>query len=185
MNVINLLEKYFKNKVALEIILEHGQMVAAKALGIAGYIGDEKIDRQFIEEASLLHDIGACRTASPGICCFGTEPYILHGIIGREILDSEGFPAHALVCERHIGVGITIEDIRIQRLPLPERNMSPVSIEERIICFADLFYSKKPGTLTVEKSPDHVMKKLDRFGEEKRRIFEEWSKEFGLQFNAG
>ena len=36
-----------------------------------------------------------------------------------KMLDSEGLPQHALVCERHIGVGLTMEDIRLQKLPLP------------------------------------------------------------------
>ena len=43
----------------------------------------------------------------------------------RELLEKEGLPQHALVCDRHTGVGITIEDIRAQELPIPERDMTP------------------------------------------------------------
>ena len=129
--------------------------------------GARDIDREFVKEAALLHDIGVCRTAAPGIGCHGSEPYIRHGIIGREILEAEGLPRHAMVCERHIGVGLTVEDIRAQNLPLPMREMSPVSVEERIICFADLFYSKYPGALHTEKSPEAVRKKLVQFGHRK------------------
>lgn len=178
MNAEALLERYFTNPTGLEIILRHSRLVAAKALRVAERLERSEIDRKFIEEAALLHDIGVCRVAAPDIGCFGTDPYIRHGIIGREILEVEGFPRHAMVCERHIGVGLTVEDIRAQRLPLPERDMSPRSIEERIVCFADLFFSKNPGYVHIEKSPGDVQRKLARFGAEKARIFEEWFREF-------
>ena len=173
-----LLEKYFTSAETLAMILEHSRLVAAKALRIADSLGRPEIDRQFIEEAALLHDIGVCRTASPRLGCHGEEPYIRHGIIGRDILESEGLPRHALVCERHIGVGLTIEDIRAQHLPLPNRNMSPLSLEERIISFADLFYSKKPGAVHVEKTPDQVRDDLSRFGAHKVGLFDCWLREF-------
>src|SRR5262245_17215407 len=112
MNAEALLEKYFTNRTALEIILQHSRLVATKALRIADSLGRTDIDRRFVEEAALLHDIGACRVNAPDIGCQGDEPYIRHGVIGREILEAEGLPRHAMVCERHIGVGLTIEEIR-------------------------------------------------------------------------
>jgi uncharacterized protein len=178
MNAVALLGKYFTDTVALQIVVEHSRLVAAKALGAAVNLKTRNIDRRFLEEAALLHDIGVCRTASPGIGCHGSEPYIRHGIIGREILESEGFPRHALVCERHIGVGLTVADIRAQSLPLPEREMTPVTMEEQIICFADLFYSKKPYSAMLEKTPDKVRENLARFDVDKVRIFDEWLKMF-------
>jgi len=178
MKVVALLEKYFSSHYALSIILEHSRLVAAKALQVADALKCTEIDRRFIEEAALLHDIGVCRTASPRLGCHGKEPYIRHGVIGREILEAEGLPRHALVCERHIGVGLTIEDIRIQSLFLPERDMTPVSLEERIVSFADLFYSKKPNAVHIEKTPDQVRKNLTRYGEHKTAIFDDWLREF-------
>ena len=178
MNAVALLEKYFIDNAALLIVVEHSRLVAAKALGAAVNLKTRAIDRRFLEEAALLHDIGVCRTASPGIGCHGSEPYIRHGIIGREILESEGLPRHALVCERHIGVGLTVADIRAQSLPLPEREMAPVTLEEQIICFADLFYSKKPHSVMVEKTADKVRENLSRFDADKVRIFDEWLRMF-------
>jgi uncharacterized protein len=180
MNVVALLERYFADPGALAIVAEHSRLVAAKACRIVDALGRTDLDRRFIEEAAWLHDIGVCRTASPKIGCHGDEPYIRHGIIGRQILEAEGLHNHALVCERHIGVGLTVDDIRAQKLPLPERNMSPQSIEERIICFADLFYSKKTGAVHREKSPDRVREKLAQYGGHKVGIFEEWLREFGF-----
>jgi uncharacterized protein len=179
MNAVALLEKYYVDPDALSIVVEHSRLVAEKACRVVDALGRSDIDRRFVEEAAWLHDIGVCRTASPKIGCHGDEPYIRHGIIGRQILETEGLHRHALVCERHIGVGLSVDDIRTQGLPLPERDMSPRSIEERIICFADLFYSKKTGDVFREKSPDSIREKLALYGGHKVGIFEEWLREFG------
>ncbi|WP_298269564.1 HD domain-containing protein [Geobacter sp.] len=178
MNAEALLTKHFGvADHACSIVLEHSRLVADKALRVARSLGDPALDLNFIEEAALLHDIGVCRTKSAGIGCTGDAPYILHGIIGREILESEGLHRHALVCERHIGVGLTTDDILRQGLPLPSRDMVPLNREEIIICFADLFFSKKPDTLRHEKSCDEVRRNLGRFGEHKVAIFEQWLQE--------
>ena len=49
---------------------------------------------------------------------------------------------------------------------------------EQIVCFADLFYSKKPGKLGVRKSAALVRKKLLPFGVEKVAIFDAWLAQF-------
>ncbi len=59
----------------------------------------------------MLHDIGIFLTNAPHIGCYGDKPYICHGYLGREILDKEGLPGHAMVCERHVGAGLTVTDI--------------------------------------------------------------------------
>jgi len=182
LNPVALLEKHFSdNKPAFEIVYRHSRMVADKALSIANCATNaDGLDLRFIEEAALLHDIGVCGIHAPKLHCFGSEPYICHGIIGRKILEAEGLPRHALVCERHIGVGLTAQEIANQRLPLPEREMSPVSRCERIVALADLFYSKKQGELESEKSAAQVRCDLLRFGEEKVAIFERWLSDFAL-----
>lgn len=177
-----LLEKYFQgNDQALEIVYRHSRKVADKALAIARGTGMDAADLCFVEEAALLHDIGVVRIHAPKLNCFGTLPYICHGVIGREILEAEGLPRHALVCERHIGVGLTARDIVSQGLRLPEREMSPVTRCERIVALADLFYSKKGGELDREKSALQVRADLLRYGEEKVLIFESWLRDFGLE----
>lgn len=181
MNPRDLLEKYFAdNEAGLEIVYHHSRKVADKALLIAARAGKNDAERQFIEEAALLHDIGVARIYAPKLNCFGKAPYICHGVIGREILESEGLPHHAMVCERHIGVGLSARDVVEQQLRLPQRDMSPVTDCERIVALADLFYSKKGGQLDLEKSQEQVKSDLARFGEEKVRIFESWLARFGL-----
>lgn len=100
------------------------------------------VDREFIEEAAMLHDIGIIFCNAPKIYCHGSHKYIEHGYLGAELLRSEGLPKHALVAERHTGTGITIEQIEREELPIPERDYCPQSLEEKIICYADKFYSK-------------------------------------------
>lgn len=178
MDTVALLKKYFTDRDSFAIVLEHSRQVAGKARLVAQSVGGA-IDLQFIEEAAMLHDIGVCRTNAPGLGCHGSAPYIRHGIIGREILEAEGLPAHALVCERHIGVGLTVQDIIGQNLPLPQREMAPTTREERIVCFADLFFSKRPGRLDEEKTPAEVMEGLRKFGAHKASIFFEWLRELG------
>ncbi|MHC1698419.1 MAG: HDIG domain-containing metalloprotein [Geobacteraceae bacterium] len=179
MDAISILQRSFgENREAFEIVLEHSKMVAAKAVSIARSLSEPTINFDFVEEAALLHDIGISLIHAPRISCKGDAPYICHGILGRQILEKEGLSTHALVCERHIGVGIRVKDIVQQQLPLPRRDMIPLSLEEKIICFADLFYSKKPGQLHAEKSIEEIKKTLRKHGDHKVVIFENWVKEF-------
>jgi len=175
-----LLAEHF-SPLALAIIIEHSRCVAAKALQIAaGSPFADSLDKTFIEEAALLHDIGVSMTDAPALDCHGTHPYICHGVLGREILEKAGLPRHALVCERHIGVGLTVADIIAQGLPLPHRDMLPLSNEEKIIACADLFYSKKKMDLSIEKSLEKIKHNLAQFGSAKVAVFEGWLKEFSI-----
>ena len=180
MDTIGLLKKYYPfESPAFLLLVRHSRMVAAKALSIAGRVSHVTPDLQFIEEAAMLHDIGILFTNEPAMGCFGDKAYLCHGYLGREILENEGLPRHALVCERHVGVGITLKDIEENNLPLPMRDMVPVSIEEQIVCFADKFYSKDADFLDKEKPLETVRKGIARFGEDKLKRFDEWVKIFG------
>ena len=174
---VELLARYLEGE-PFRIVLEHSRFVARLAMDVCEKLGIAVDDRIFIEEAALLHDIGVCRVNAPKLGLYGQHPYIVHGVLGREILEKEGYPLHALVCERHIGVGLTIADIIKQNLPLPHREMCPISLAEQIICFADLFYSKNPAKLAHKKTLEQVRKHMLTFGEEKLQIFEGWIQRF-------
>lgn len=179
MNPIDILEKYYKpGSKAYEFLIQHGRSVSRKALDIAERVGHLNPDVRFIGEASLLHDIGIFLTDAPRLGCYGDKEYICHGYLGREILEKEGFPLHALVCERHVGVGLTIKDIEDGNFPIPKREMLPISIEEQIVCFADKFFSKNKGNLLEEKPASKVRKIIARYGEDKLRQFDEWLRLF-------
>jgi len=175
--VEQLLQRYCTERT-VEILMIHGRMVAGKALEVCGQLQVDAETRKLVLESAYLHDIGVCRTAATDIGCSGSEPYIRHGVLGRELLEAEGLPLHALICERHTGVGLTVQDIDRQQLPLPRRGMTPHSLAERIICFSDLFFSKNPSRLEHEKSVAKIRDGLALFGADKVAVFDDWLHEF-------
>ena len=175
MNPIQIIERYYdKNSLAYKILTTHSHQVTQKALQIAARIKKLKPNIQFIEEAGMLHDIGIFLTYAPNIGCHGEKPYICHGYLGRNLLEKENFPKHALVCERHTGCGIMKSEIEKVSLPLPHRDMFPCSLEEKIICFADKFFSKNPRFFEKEKSPSEILKNLAKYGERQVNQFGQW-----------
>jgi uncharacterized protein len=56
--------------------------------------------------------------------------------------------------------------------------MIPQSLEEMIITYADLFFSKGEQELTREKGVERVRQGLERFGAENLAIFERWHARF-------
>ena len=177
MSYEEIIYKYYPHDKALRrLLLKHSSDVAEKALDIERRHPELGADAQFVHEASMLHDIGIFMTSAPDIHCHGTEPYILHGILGAQILREEGLPQLARVCERHTGTGITAEQIRSRHLPLPEADYCPETIEEQIVCYADKFFSKShpDRRLTIEQTA-HSLKK---FGQEGVERFLSWARMF-------
>jgi uncharacterized protein len=181
MDPVEIIGRYYApGSASHRILLEHGRLVARKALAAAARVPRLQPDLAFIESAALLHDIGIFLTRSPGLGCWGREPYIRHGLLGREILDALKLPRHGLVCERHVGVGLSAEEIRRNRLPLPERDMLPISVEEQLVCYADKFFSKNdPGSPPEEKPVDRIVAGLQAHGADKVGRFLEWVELFG------
>lgn len=144
MNALAIINKYYSEENELKhILLTHSRSVADKALQIAVKHPELHLDTGFLEEAALLHDIGIFMTDASGIQCFGTHPYICHGYLGSELLMKEGYPRHALVCERHTGAGMSLQSIIEQDLPIPHRDMIPVSMEEQVICLQINSFQKR------------------------------------------
>jgi uncharacterized protein len=165
MNPLDILSKYYDPDTELYRILRtHSEDVAGKALQIARLHPEMGLDHDFVEEAAMLHDIGIFMCDAPDICCRGKAAYICHGYLGADLMRREGYPLHALVCERHTGAGLSAVEIAVRNLPLPVRDMLPVSGEERLICFADKFFSKT--RLGKEKSVDRITQGLSRYGDE-------------------
>lgn len=173
-----IIDKYYEAGTPLRHTLTlHSECVARKALECLDRRGIDA-DRRFVLEAAMLHDIGIVRCAAPSIYCEGTEPYICHGIIGAEMMRAEGLPRHALVCERHTGAGLTTADIVSQQLPLPHRDMLPLSIEEKVICYADKFYSKS-RRLDEAKPIEKIIRQMEAHGPEVAARFMELHRLFG------
>lgn len=177
MDALAIINKYYPEENELKhILLTHSRSVADKALWIADCHPELNLDRSFLEEAALLHDIGVFLTDAPGIHCYGTHPYICHGYLGSELMRKEGYPRHALVCERHTGAGMSLQGILAQGLPVPHRDMVPVSLEEQVICFADKFFSKTH--LDREKTVEKALKSISKYGEEGIIRFNGWCERF-------
>ncbi|MCU4175774.1 HDIG domain-containing metalloprotein [Carboxylicivirga sp. N1Y90] len=178
MEVQGIIDKYYlPNSPIWTILVEHSKCVRDKALDVAYKHPELNADADFIAEAALLHDIGIYLTKAPDLHCNGELPYICHGYLGRQILEMEGLPKHALVCERHTGTGLSLAEIISNKLPIPHRDMRPVSIEEQIICFADKFYSKS-GNLTKEKSLDKIRKSMLKHSQVQLDRFNLWCEQF-------
>lgn len=172
MDVQAVFNKYYQPGTPLyNSVWSHSRLVADKALQLAQAHPELEIDLDFVYEAAMIHDIGVFLTNAPSIYCTGDQPYICHGVLGAELMRADGYPRHALVCERHTGTGLTVADIIAQNLPLLHRDMCPVSLEEKLICFADKFYSK--SNPDREKPLDKVRKSVARYGEDSLRRFEE------------
>lgn len=169
-----IIDKYYPADNELRhILLVHSRSVAEKALALAAAHPQLGIDRCFVEEAAMLHDIGIFLTDAPGIHCFGTHPYILHGTLGAQLLLDEGLPRHARVCERHTGAGLSAADISCQHLPIvPPRDLLPETLEEQLICFADKFFSKT--RLDKEKTVEQARRSLEKFGDDGLKRFDSW-----------
>lgn len=172
-----IIDKYYpEDNERKHILSVHSRLVAEKALWIADHHPELQLDKDFLYEAGMLHDIGIFLTDAPGIFCFGNQPYICHGYLGADLMRREGYPRHALVCERHTGAGLSLDDIVAQNLPVPHRDMLPVSLEEQVICFADKFYSKTH--LEREKTVEKARKSLSYFGNAGLKRFDCWCEQF-------
>lgn len=127
-----------------DVLFIHSEQVAQLARELCrGLVArGMPVDEEFVVEAAMLHDIGIVRVDAPGIHCHGDKPYVCHGVEGRAMLEELGLYRHALVCERHTGSGITAEEIIVRQMPLPARDMLPLSLEEKVVCYADKFFSK-------------------------------------------
>ena len=100
------------------------------------------------------------------------------------MLAAENFPKHALVCERHVGTGITLDEIKTRNLHLPLREMINVSIEEQIVCYADKFFSKNGGDSNPPQTIETIRRRLARYGDDNVKRFMDWATRFGTGSEA-
>ncbi len=165
MDPYEIIDKFYTlNSPLRNLLIIHSEKVAEKALNLIHEFSISGADKDFVYQSAMLHDIGIFRCYAPSIFCEGELPYICHGVVGSDILYNLGLPRHALVCERHTGSGITTEEIIRNNMPLPHRDFIPVSIEEKLICYADKFFSKS-GNPEKELSLDHIINSIHRHGE--------------------
>ena len=165
MDPLTIIDRYYASQPELRaLLLRHSQQVAERALSICEAHPEWQADTAFVHEAAMLHDIGIFLCNAPKILCFGEEPYIRHGFLGGKILRELNMPRHARVAERHTGSGLTIAQIRSRNIPLPVQGWLPETIEEKVICYADKFFSKsRPNCIA---SPEDVRRQMEKFGKD-------------------
>ena len=182
-DISNLIDKYYpEDSIGRSKYVPHVEVVASTVQQIIDHNSSLKIDRQLAINGAYLHDIGICMTNEPRLGCYGQTPYIQHGICGRDILLKEGFEKYAMFCERHIGIGLSKEFAIRHGFPLPQRDMNPKTIEEKIVCFADKFFSKSKEDLTKPEDLLSIRKEINSYGCNGLKIFDEWCKIFGTYY---
>ena len=108
-------------------VIEHCENVTKIALRITNQLifRGYDVDIRLVEAGALLHDIGRSRTHD-----------VDHAVAGSEIARELGLPEPLiLIIERHIGAGIPKEEA--EELGLPAKDYIPVSLEEKIVTYAD------------------------------------------------
>ena len=160
------------------ILLSHSRSVAGEALALASKL-NLPLEAAEIECAAMLHDIGIIATDAPGIDCHGEYPYLCHGAVGADMLRADGVDEkYARVAERHTGAGLTEDEIKASGLPFPpERSYMPETMLEKLICYADCFYSK--GGDGGRKSMERVEASMAKFGPDVLERFKKLRDQFG------
>lgn len=172
------------------LLIHHSRQVLDKALEICRRHPELNLDSALVEIGAWVHDIGIRRCNAPGIGCTGDMPYLLHGIAGGEMLRSYegslGVPYSreqlARFCERHTGTGLVAENFAQRHIPVPEiltadpRALCPETEEERVVCYADKFFSKShpERTRTVEQTA----RSLEGFGMAGVHLFLSWAERY-------
>lgn len=118
-------------------VVEHCKAVARQAAVFSEAAASNGIvvDRELVKIGALLHDIGRSKTQEPS-----------HGFVGGGLLRGIGIDERiARIAERHVGAGIPAGEAK--SLGLPEKDLVPETIEEKIVCYADkVAFGSRIGT---------------------------------------
>ncbi|MEM1588437.1 MAG: TIGR00295 family protein [Candidatus Bathyarchaeia archaeon] len=109
------------------LVIEHCIAVSKIAVEIAESClrKGKKLDLNVIKIGALLHDIGRAFTHD-----------VKHGVMGAALAKAMNLPTSIIrIIETHIGAGIPAEEA--EELGLPKKDYIPLTIEEKIVCYAD------------------------------------------------
>lgn len=169
---LDLLKRYSSTEESFDVVSRHSFEVLSKAIDIIAKKNlRDRIDFDLVVSGCLLHDIGS----------FGflenkdMEGYIRHGVIGAEILEREGLEKEAAIAKRHTGAGLSKKDILAAGWPLPPEDLLPLTLEERLVCYADKFSSKLPGK---KDTLETIEKEFEGYGPESLARFRALKEEF-------
>ena len=149
-------------------VVEHCKTVTRLALKIAKKCN---ANIELVEAGALLHDIGRSRTHG-----------VMHGVEGAEIGRKLGLPDEVVnIIERHLGGGIGREEA--VKIGLPEKDYTPVTLEEKIICHADnLIAHNRKQTLSEAIEP-YVKNGRNDIAEKIKNLHKELSEKCGIDLD--
>lgn len=153
--------QYAPTREAFDLVHDHCRIVGKLAEQVIAR-NNLVVDVDLVRAGSLLHDIGVYR--------LNGSHYIRHGVLGYELLRELGFPeALCRFCSRHTGVGLSLQDVVQQALPIPAGDYFAETVEEELVMYADKFHSKSspPEFVTAAAYQDAVL----RFGADKSMRF--------------
>jgi uncharacterized protein len=128
-------------------VIKHCKAVAELALETAEKCKQNglNVNLELVEIGALLHDIGRSKTHS-----------VHHAVVGAEILKAADLPEPVIsIVKRHVGGGITPNEAA--QLGWPKDVYAPVTIEEKIVSYADKLIAKAkrvPIEVTVAELAD-------------------------------
>ena len=132
-------------------VIAHCKAVSALAVKFAEACerNGTKVDVDLVEVGALLHDIGRSKTHS-----------VNHAVIGVEIAKSLNLPEPIIsIIECHIGGGIAADEA--ERLGLPVKDYVPVTLEEKLVTYADKLIEKAKVVL-LEKTITKFSRELGK-----------------------
>lgn len=130
------------------------------------------LDLDLIETGAMIHDVG----------WLGVEisKSIVHGEAGYKWLIENGFLEKlARFCLKHVGVGLTGEEI--EKMDMLDRSLDhmPETIEEQVVAYADKFTSKGTNKLYINTS-ESIDKDMHRYGDTQFQRWSKWKDLFGI-----
>lgn len=130
-------------------VIDHCMAVEKLALQIAMKITSDEEILTLVSRAALLHDIGRSQT-------HGLD----HAIAGAEILRKRGIDERiCLIVERHLGAGILAPEAA--EIGLPEKDMMPQTLAEKIVSHADnliIEVDRHPYRMSMSDAQERAMK---------------------------
>lgn len=150
--------------------IDHSIQVADIALQISDRILKEgqSVDKDVVDKGALLHDIGYIRSTGELNEVPGWEQYeikipsddINHPMVGAIIVKEWGFSDKIFDCVlRHNIGGFTVEECRLLKLdPIPEKDCTPMTIEEKLVHYADHLMLLKRVEMNPLKDPQATAK---------------------------
>ena len=156
-------------------VIEHCMAVEDLAMNIARRITSNEEILELVSRGALLHDIGRSRT-------HGVD----HAVVGAEILRMRGLDERiCLIVERHLGAGIP--ESEAVKLGLPERDMVPETLAEKIVCHADNLLDEEDHVMvrrTLAQEVETARKKgLDSMADGMLRMHRELSELAGIDID--